>query len=46
MGDENGFLIIESEKFNLKVSDLQQIRYVVGPYLESNLDREYYIFYI
>lgn len=31
--DENGFLIIESEKSNLKVSDLQQIRYRVGPYL-------------
>lgn len=44
--DENGFLIIESEKSNLKVSDLQQIRYRVGPYLESNLDKEYYISFI
>lgn len=44
--DENGFLIIEREKSNLKVSDLQQIRYRVGPYLESNLDKEYYISFI
>ena len=30
----------------MKVSDLQQIRYRVGPYLESNLDREYYVSFI
>lgn len=44
--DEKGFLIIEGKKSNLKVSDLQQIRYRVGPYLESNLDREYYVSFI
>lgn len=30
----------------MKVSDLQQIRYRVGPYLESNLDRKYYVSFI
>ena len=30
----------------MKVSDLQQIRYRVEPYLESNLDREYYVSFI
>lgn len=30
----------------MKVSDLQQIRYRVVPYLESNLYREHYISFI
>ena len=44
--DEKGFLIIESKISNLKVSDLKQIRYRVGPYLEENSDKEYYISFV
>lgn len=49
IGDKILFTNLTSQEMiavNLKVSDLKQIRYRVGPYLEENSDKEYYISFV